>query len=101
MSELLASRPVDRLRTTLRVLRLAKQFSPARLEAACTRGQAYGDTQFATLKRVLQAGLEGDPLPAIAQGLNDAPDELVFARSSEELAAAILGGANMGGATWN
>ena len=103
VGELLASRPVDRLRTALRVLRLAKHFSPARLEAACTRGQAYGDTQFATLKRVLVAGLEGDPLPAIAQCQNEAPDALVFARSSEELAAAILGRATsgMGGAKWN
>ncbi|MEP7357169.1 MAG: hypothetical protein ABI847_08015, partial [Anaerolineales bacterium] len=49
VSEFLTSRPVDRLRTALRVLRLAGQFSPGRLEAACVRGLAYGDTQFATL----------------------------------------------------
>ena len=100
VSELLASRPVDRLRTALRVLRLAEQFSPARLEQACTRGLVYGDTHFATLKRLLQAGLEAEPLPAAAQCPTDA---LVFARSPEELARAILGGAtpSVGGATWN
>jgi hypothetical protein len=91
--ELLASRPVDRLRTALRVLRLAAQFSPARLEAACVRGLAYGDTHFATLKRLLQAGLEGEPLPTTVEGPTAA---LVFARSPEELARAILGGV-----TWN
>ena len=93
VNELLTSRPVDRLRTALRVLRLAGQFSPVRLEAACVRGLAYGDVQFATLKHLLQAGLEGEPLPA-APGC--AADELVFARSPEELARAILRGA-----TWN
>jgi transposase len=93
VSELLASRPVDRLRTALRVLRLAEQFSPARLEAACARGLAYGDTQFATLKRLLLAGLEHEPLPTPAAC---PPADLVFARSPEELARAILGGA-----TWN
>jgi transposase len=98
VSELLASRPVDRLRTALRVLRLAGQFSPTRLEAACARGLAYGDAQFATLKRLLMAGLEADPLPAPP---TNGPDALVFARSPEELARAILGGADRGGAAWN
>ena len=103
VGELLASRPVDRLRTALRVLRLAGQFAPARLEAACTRGLVQGDTHFATLKRLLAAGLEREPLPPAADG---PPEALVFARSPEELARAILGGANMGGAamggaTWN
>lgn len=98
VSELLASHPVDRLRTALRVLRLAGQFSPARLEQACLRGLAYGDPHFATLKRLLTAGLETEPLPPTAEGPAEA---LVFARSPEELAQAILGGAKRGEATWN
>jgi len=100
VSELLASRPVDRLRTALRVLRLAEQFTPARLETACRRGLTYGDTQFITLKHVLEAGGEAEPQPAPSPIAGDG-DELIFARSPEELARAILGAANMGGATWN
>lgn len=95
VSELLASRPVDRLRTALRVLRLAEQFTPARLETACRRGLAFGDTQFITLKRVLEAGGEAESQPAPSPIPGDS-DELIFARSPEELARAILGGA-----TWN
>jgi transposase len=98
--ELLASRPVDRLRTALRVLHLAEQFAPARLEAACERGLVYADTQFITLKRLLQAGREGDPLPTADAGCNETP-ALVFARSPEELAQAILGGAPGSVASWN
>lgn len=98
VSELLASRPVDRLRTAVRVLRLAEQFSPARLEQACARGLAYGEAQFATLKRLLLAGLESEPLPTAPECPTDS---LVFARRPEELARALLAGANRGGATWN
>lgn len=100
VSELLASRPVDRLRTALRVLRLAEQFTPTRLETACRRGLAYGDTQFITLKRVLEASGEAEPQPA---PIPTSGDGLVFARSPEELAQAILGGAThgAGGAIWN
>jgi len=98
VSELLASRPVDRLRTALRVLRLAEHFSSARLEAACVRGLAHGEIHFVTLKRLLEAGLDGEPLPATPECPTQ---ELVFARSPDELARAILGGLPTGGAPWN
>ncbi len=98
VGKLLASRPLDRLRTALRVLRLAREFSPARLEAACVRGLAYGDTHLATLKRLLLSGFDQTSLPAQPEPVTEA---LVFARSPEELARAILGGAQRGGAAWN
>jgi len=91
VTELLEARPVDRFRTALRVLRLADQFSPERLEAVCAVGLAYGDTSLCTLKRLLRDGLETAlplPPPTLAQ-----PEPLLFARSADELAEAILGGA--------
>jgi len=91
--ELLASKPLDRFRTVVRILHLADRFTPSRLEAACALGLAHGDVQLGTLRRMLEAGLEA----AIPLALPTPPLEpLVFARSPEELAAAIAGGA-----TWN
>ena len=93
ITELLESRPLDRFRSALYVLRLAETFTPARLEAACALGLAHGDVNLCTLKRMLEAGLEAAipitwPTPAA--------EALIFARPPEELAAAIVGGA-----TWN
>lgn len=93
VAELLADRPVDRLRSALRVLRLAEDFSPARLEAACALGLAQGDTQCATLRRWLQAGRDQQPLPPPTP---PPAGDLIFARTPEELAHNILGGA-----AWN
>jgi hypothetical protein len=91
--ELLAARPVDRFRTAVRIVHLANRFTPARLEAACALGLAHGDVQLVTLKRMLEAGLEA----AIPLALpTPTPEALVFARSPEELATAIAGGA-----AWN
>ena len=91
--DLLASKPVDRFRTAVRMLHLADRFTPARLEAACALGLAHGDVQFVTLKRMLEAGLDA----AIPIALpTPRPEALVFARSPEELAATIAGGA-----AWN
>jgi hypothetical protein len=94
VTELLASTPVDRFRIAVRVLRLADTYTPGRLEAACARGLAHGDTSYRTLKRILQERLETTAIaPASA---TTASETSVFARSSAELAEAILGGA-----TWN
>ena len=95
VAELLASRPVDRLRTALRVLALADRYTPARLEAACSRGLAFGEADLPALRRILAEGLDTCVLPKPEWS---APTEavLVFARPAHELAEAILGGA-----TWN
>ena len=87
VTELLAERPVDRTRTVGRILRLAEQFSPARLEAACQRGQAFGDCKPTTLRRILERELEQSPLPVLPTHNGGT---LVFARSAQELGAAIL-----------
>ena len=90
IAELLASRPLDKLRTALRVLRLAETFTPARLEAACARGVAFGDVNLLTLKRILVEKLDGLTLPL---PLPPSPPAFVFVRPPEELAQAIGGGA--------
>jgi len=93
VQELLSSKPLDRFRTAVRILHLADRFTPSRLEAACALGLAHGDVQLGTLRRMLEAGLEA----AIPIARPTPPLEpLVFARSPEELAAAIAGGA-----TWS
>jgi hypothetical protein len=96
VAELLASRPVDRLRTALRVLALADTYTPARLESACARGLAFGDARLPTLKRILVEGLDQLTLPLPVARPTD--ETLVFARPAAELAASILGG---GGVAWN
>ena len=94
VTDLLASRPVDRFRTALRVLRLADQFTPTRLEAACALGLAQGETGFRTLKRILHEGLDVSlPLPL---SMSSRAEPFVFARTPDELAEGILGGA-----AWN
>jgi len=93
VDELLEARPVDKMRTALRVLDLADRYSPARLEAACTRGLAFGDTSLVTLKRILAEGLELVTLPL---PLPPPQEALVFVRAPEEFAQAVSGGA-----AWN
>jgi transposase len=89
IAELLASRPVDKLRTAVRVLHLAETYTPTRLEAACARGLAFGDTSLSTLKHILAAELDQLSLPATAP----TPHQLfAFARPADELAEALGGG---------
>ena len=95
IAELLASRPIDRMRTALRVLRLADTHTPARLEAACTRGQAFGDTSLISLKHTRSVAERLDEL--VLPVSTSTSDELFrFARSANELAEALGGGV-----TWN
>lgn len=93
IDELLDSRPVDKMRTALRILKLSDTYTPARLEAACARGIAFGDTSLVTLKRILTEGLELVTLPL---PVPPAQASLVFVRPPEELAQAVSGGA-----AWN
>jgi len=93
VAELLASRPIDRFRTAVRLLHLANEYTPARLEAACAFGLAQGDSHYPTLKRLLRDGLDRPPLAATPAA---PPEQFTFARPTDELAEAILGGA-----AWN
>ncbi len=87
---LLAHRPEDRLRTAGRLLRLAQQPSPARLERACARACAFGAEDYPTVKRILHEELEAaeaPPAPAAA-----AARAYTFVRHAGEFVASLLGG---------
>jgi hypothetical protein len=67
VERLLDHRPEDRLRVAGRLVRLATQYPPARLEQACVRALAYGTEgtgDYVSVKRILQADLDGAPLDA-------------------------------------
>ncbi|MFN8525862.1 MAG: hypothetical protein U0821_22410 [Chloroflexota bacterium] len=46
VEELLAERPLDRLRSVQAVLRLVETVGKTRLEAACARARHYGDMSY-------------------------------------------------------
>lgn len=89
VADLLASRPVDRLRTAGRILRLAEHYTAERLEAACQLGLAHGDAAFCTLKRILHDGLETMPMPEPAPVTEET---CIFARDPHEFSRSLLGG---------
>ena len=88
VEQLLNHRPVDRLRTAGRLLRLAERFTPQRLEAACQRALHFDDPTYMTIKRILEQALDQEPLPAPPP---QAPAH-TFIRSAQEFAQALLGG---------
>lgn len=96
---LLDHRPEDRLRSAGRLLRLARQTSPTRLEQACARAQAYGSADYPSVKRILAAGLERPPQPErapLVQG-TAAPEPkpahpYTFMRQASEFVLSLLAG---------
>lgn len=85
---LLDDEVVDRLYSAGRVLRLAKRFTDARLEAACTRGLAFGDTSYRTLERMLLLQLEQQSSAELSPPVGAQQ----FVRSAEELVGQLTGG---------
>ena len=83
VGRLFDERPLDRLRTVLGILKLAHKYGPRRLEAACGRALRYDDLAYATLKRILERGLDqvadpttparpaAAPLPLFARPVED------------------------------
>jgi transposase len=64
IEELLAERPLDRLRTAQGLLRLADTVGTERLEAACRRAQFFGGpVSYRRIKEILNAALDQQPLP--------------------------------------
>jgi transposase len=84
VERLLAERPLDRLRTAQAVLRLAEKYGPARLEAACHRALHFDEVGYCTLKRILEKGLERQPLPELVPTRAALP-RYRFARSGSEI----------------
>lgn len=87
VAQLLADRILEKLRAAQGVLRLAEQFSPARLEAACTRALDHGSPHYRTVKTILAGGhdLRSDP-SSIEPNLRHGASAR-FARDAAELFA--------------
>lgn len=67
VEQLLADRPLDRLRSVQAVLRLMDQVGKTRLEAACKRASHFGDVRYRRIKDILNAALDQQPLPVVIQ----------------------------------
>jgi len=63
VEQLLADRPLDRLRSVQAILALADSVGESRLEAACARALYYGDPHYRRIKDILNAALDREPLP--------------------------------------
>jgi hypothetical protein len=82
VEQLLADRPLDRLRSVQAILKLEESVGSKRLEAACARAAYFGDVRYRQIKLILNAALDREPLPE-AQPSQPALSH-VFARSGEE-----------------
>lgn len=85
VEQLLADRPLDRLRTVQAILGLANSVGLVRLEAACARALYYGDVRYRRIKEILNAALDRDPLPGEPQAPAPTPARpFTFARPSAD-----------------
>ena len=82
VEQLLADRPLDRLRSVQSILRLEESVGAKRLEAACARAAYFGDVRYKQIKLILNAALDREPLPE-AQPTQPVLSH-AFARSGEE-----------------
>ena len=93
VEDLLAHRPEDRLRVAGRLVRLAQTYSRERLERACARAQHYGQSDYPTIKRILQEGLDQQPLlSSTATSAPSAAPRYTFVRQAGEFMTSLLGG---------
>lgn len=83
VEQLLADRPLDRLRSVQALLRLTNQVGKTRLEAACLRAAHFGDVRYRRIKDILNAALDQQPLPAIVAP-PPTPGVFTFERSAAE-----------------
>jgi transposase len=93
MERLLGDHPMDRLRGAQAVVRLATRYGPQRLERACQRALCFEEISPASLRRILEKGLEVDPLPAVPVAV---PMSFVFARPGSEIFCLRRGGTDHG-----
>ena len=98
---LLASHPIDRLRTAGRIVRLTAAFPAARVERACARAEYFGEPDYRTIRRILAEGRETEPLPLPAGTPGVAPTaapspasgrSFTFVRQASEFVVSLLGG---------
>jgi hypothetical protein len=82
---LLGDEVLDRLRGAQATLRLAESAGEARLEAACRRAVACDAIQAKTVQRILNRGLDREPLPGDAAPLPPPRAEPAYARTFFDL----------------
>jgi hypothetical protein len=82
VDQLLADRPLDRLRSVQALLRLTDQVGKTRLEAACKRASHFGDVRYRRIKDILNAALDQQPLPVVIPPAAPAP--FAFERTATE-----------------
>ncbi len=88
VQHLLADPVVDRHSRVVRILRLREAVGLPRLEAACARALRYDDLTYATIKRILDQGLETEAYPVSPP---PAPAR-TFVRTAAELLGHVFGG---------
>lgn len=76
----------------IRILKLRTTVGDARLEAACARALRFDDLTYATVKRILDRGLDQEPAPSLPA---PAPAH-IFLRTASELLGHLFGRA-----AWN
>ena len=84
VDQLLADRPLDRLRAVQAILRLQESVGPTRLEAACERALFYGDVRYRRIKQILNAALDREPLPQPDDPPLAPSQPFIFARPSHD-----------------
>lgn len=84
MERLLGDHPMDRLRGAQGVIRMATKYGPQRLERACYRALCFEEISVTSLKRILEKGLEAEPLPEISP-CHHRQEAFVFARPGSEI----------------
>lgn len=63
IQKLLTDSVIDYLRAAQNVVGLRKKFGDERLELACKRALAFQSIHYKTIKSILEAGVENEPLP--------------------------------------
>jgi hypothetical protein len=85
IERLLGDEVLDRLRGAQATLRLAESVGAQRLEAACRRAVACDAIQAKTVQRILNRGLDREPLPGEAAPVPPPRAEPVYARTFFDL----------------
>jgi transposase len=87
IEEMLAEKPVDRLRAAQGVLGLRRRYGPVRLEAACRRALAFRQISYRCVDSILRKGLDALPLSKDHLDQGPVPKRAAFARPVHQLAA--------------
>ncbi|MDO8671297.1 MAG: IS21 family transposase, partial [Dehalococcoidia bacterium] len=73
VSSLLSSHALHFLRQSQGIIRLADKYGSDRLNAACARANAFGDSSYRTVRNILEKGLDAQqPLPIVTDSSSPA-----------------------------